>query len=92
MVNSPGGGSCYQRQGRSFPPLAPPLLVSLSVSPERDQQCPRDEASVQRATKELNLGTLPGRETLRELREREADREGDGETFGCVNSLSGMKS
>lgn len=76
--------------GQVLPSAPPPLLVSLSVSPERDQQCPRDEASVQRATKELNLGTLPGRETLREL--READREGEGETFGCVNSLSGMKS
>lgn len=87
-------GEAHVTSGRAGPSLRspPPLLVSLSVSPERDQQCPRDEASVQRATKELNLGTLPGRETLRELREREADREGEGETFGCVNSLSGMKS
>lgn len=71
------------------------------MSPERDEQCPRDEASVQRATKELNLGTQPGREREGERegerqaerqreRERGADRE--GQIFGCVNSLSGMKS
>lgn len=90
------------RAGPSLPSslsLSPPS-VSLCVSPERDEQRPRDEASVQRATKELNLGTLPGRErereTFRKLRERESrqtEREREkGETFVCVDSLSGMES
>lgn len=63
--------------------LPPSLQVSLSVSPERDEECPRGEASAQRVTKELNLGTLPGqereRETLRKLRvrERQTEREWD---------------
>lgn len=52
----PRGGSCYQQQGRSFlhsagPPLSAQFLPS--VSSERDEQHPRDEASVQPATKEL---------------------------------------
>lgn len=67
-------GEAHVTSSRAGPSLSPPRL-SLSVSPERDEQCPRDEASVQRATKELHLGTLPGRErgreTLRKLRGRE---------------------
>lgn len=46
--------------------------VSPNISADRDKQCPRDEASVQRVTKELDPGILPGqreRETLRNLRE-----------------------
>lgn len=50
-----------------FPALPP---VSPSVGADRDKQCPRDEASVQRVTKELDPGTLPGPD-----RERERKRE-----------------
>lgn len=59
MVNSPGAGSCYQQQGRSGPLL--PLSVFLSL--QRDERCPRDEASVQALTKEIRLDTQRGRKS-----------------------------
>lgn len=57
----PGEAHVTSSEGRSFPLVSPPGF-SLCVSPERDELCPRDEASVQRVTKELDLGTLPGPE------------------------------
>lgn len=80
-------GEAHVTRSRAGPSLFSPP-VSLSVSPERDEQCPGDEASVQRATKELDLGTLPGRERGRETlesseRERERQTERGRDIWLC---------
>lgn len=83
VVNGPKGWLLLPATGQVLSLLCrPPLSAQFlpSVSSERDEQHPRDEASVQPATKELGRQPGGGTETVR------------GAILGCVNSLSGMKS